>query len=169
MKGFSLKKAGKGAGQSRTVFKNGAMASVLTAAVLAAVILVNLLVGKLPKKFTQFDLSQNGVYSIGEDTKQLLAGVEQDVTFYYLAQTGQEQKNLTAFLDRYAGESKHVRWEQKDPALYPTFAAQYGAKDAAEGSIIAVCGERSKVIDAGDLYQYDYSNYYTTGLSLIHI
>ena len=91
MKGFSLKKAGKGAGQSRTVFKNGAMASVLTAAVLAAVILVNLLVGKLPKKFTQFDLSQNGVYSIGEDTKQLLAGVEQDVTFYYLAQTGQEQ------------------------------------------------------------------------------
>ena len=163
MKGFSLKKAGKGAGQSRTVFKNGAMASVLTAAVLAAVILVNLLVGKLPKKFTQFDLSQNGVYSIGEDTQQLLAGVEQDVTFYYLAQTGQEQKNLTAFLDRYAGESKHVRWEQKDPALYPTFAAQYGAKDAAEGSIIAVCGERSKVIDAGDLYQYDYSNYYTTG------
>ena len=50
MKGFSLKKAGKGAGQSRTVFKNGAMASVLTAAVLAAVILVNLLVGKLRKK-----------------------------------------------------------------------------------------------------------------------
>lgn len=163
MKRFDWKPLRKGgAARSKAVFKNGALASALTAAVLAAVVLVNLLVGKLPTRFTQFDLSQNGLYSIGEDTKQLLAGLQEDVTFYYLAQTGQEQQNLVAFLDRYAGETKHVRWEQKDPALCPTFAQQYGAQSAGEGSIIVVSGERSKVIDAGELYQYDYSSYYTT-------
>lgn len=155
-----IKFSGKSNG---VVFKNGAMASALTAFVLAAVVLVNLIAAKLPSKYTKFDLTQNGLYSIGDSTKELLAGLKQDVTFYYLAQTGNENQNLVAFMNRYADESRHVSWQQKDPALYPTFAQQYGAQNASEGSIIAVCGDRSKLIDANDLYQYDYSNYYTTG------
>ena len=154
----------KGQPTSKAVFQNGAMASVLTALVLVAVILVNLMVGKLPSKYTQWDMSQNGLYSIGDITKDLLAGLEQDVTFYYLAQSGYESESVVTFLDRYTQESKHLSWEQKDPAVYPTFAQQYGAQTASEGSIIVVSGDRSKVIDSNDLYTYDYSNYYTTGI-----
>ena len=153
----------KGQPASKAVFQNGAMASVLTALVLVAVILVNLMVGMLPSKYTQWDMIQNGIYSIGDTTKELLAGLEQDVTFYYLAQSGYESQSVVTFLDRYTQESKHLRWEQKDPAIYPTFAQQYGAENASEGSIIVVSGDRSKVIDSNDLYTYDYSNYYTTG------
>lgn len=154
----------KGQPTNKAVFQNGAMASVLTALVLVAVILVNLMVGKLPSKYTQWDMSQNGLYSIGDITKDLLAGLEQDVTFYYLAQSGYESESVVTFLDRYTQESKHLSWEQKDPAVYPTFAQQYGAQTASEGSIIVVSGDRSKVIDSNDLYTYDYSNYYTTGI-----
>ena len=153
----------KGQPASKAVFQNGAMASVLTALVLVAVILVNLMVGKLPSKYTQWDLSQNGIYSISDTTKELLDGLDQDITFYYLAQSGSESQSVVTFLDRYTQESKHLSWEQKDPAVYPTFAQQYGAENASEGSIIVVCGDRSKVIDSADLYTYDYSNYYTTG------
>lgn len=153
----------KGQPASKAVFQNGAMASVLTALVLVAVILVNLMVGMLPSKYTQWDMSQNGIYSIGDTTKELLAGLEQDVTFYYLAQSGYESQSVVTFLDRYTQESKHLCWEQKDPAVYPTFAQQYGAENASEGSIIVVSGDRSKVIDSNDLYTYDYSDYYTTG------
>lgn len=112
-----IKFSGKSNG---VVFKNGAMASALTAFVLAAVVLVNLIAAKLPSKYTKFDLTQNGLYSIGDSTKELLAGLKQDVTFYYLAQTGNENQNLVAFMNRYADESRHVSWQQKDPALYPT-------------------------------------------------
>ena len=42
----------EGAATSKAVFQNGAMASVLTALVLVAVILVNLMLGKLPSKYT---------------------------------------------------------------------------------------------------------------------
>lgn len=148
---------------SKVVFQNGAMASILTAVVLVVVILVNLLVGTLPSKYTQFDLSQSGIYTIGDTTKELLAGLNQDVTFYYLAQSGQEDESVVKFLQRYTEESKYLHWEQKDPAVYPTFAQQYDAQNASQGSIIVVSGDRSKVVDYYDIYAYDYSSYYTTG------
>ena len=166
MKKFDVKgivQALKARPDSKTAFKNGTMASVLTAVVLVCVVMVNLLVNSLPSKYTQFDLSASGIYSIGDTTKELLDGVTQDVTFYYLAQTGQEDQGIVTFLNRYTEENKHLHWEQKDPAIYPTFAQQYNAQDASQGSIIVVSGDRSKVISPSDIYTYDYSNYYTTG------
>ena len=87
MKKFSFPKAPRR--PTGTVFRNGAMASVLTAAVLAVVILLNLLVNSLPTRYTKLDLSQTGIYTIGETTEQVLAGVGETVNLYYLAQTGQ--------------------------------------------------------------------------------
>lgn len=161
MKKFSLPKAlHRPAGAA---FRNGAMASVLTAAVLAVVILVNLVVGSLPTRYTKLDLSQSGLYSIGDTTRQVLADVDRTVTLYYLAQTGAENTNITALLDRYADASSFVSWQQIDPALQPTFASQHGADDATEGSILVECDGRTRLVNAADLYQYDYSDYYTTG------
>ena len=65
--------------------------------------------------------------------------------------------------DKYAAQSSHITWELKDPAVYPTFAAQYGAQDLTSGGLILVCGEQSKVLDAAELYDYDYSDYAATG------
>lgn len=152
-----------GAKGSKAAFRHGTMASILTACVLAVVVLLNLVMGALPSAWTQFDISHSGLYSVGDTTKQLLSQLQEDVTFYYLAQTGQEDESILTFLQRYTEESSHLHWEQKDPAIYPTFAQQYDAADASQGSILVVSGQRSKLVDAQDLYAYDYSNYYTTG------
>ena len=40
--------------------------------------------------------------------------------------------------------------------------AQYGVQSAENGSLILVSGEKSAVLAASDLYDYDYSDYYTT-------
>lgn len=145
------------------VFRTGLYAGAVTAAVLAAVVLINLLVRALPARYTQFDLSANGLYTLGDTSKQLVQGLADDVTIYYLAQAGSEDSYLTKLLDQYAAQSSRLTWQQKDPAIYPTFAAQYDAQNAGEGGLIVVCGERSAVIAADDLYAYDYSDYYTTG------
>ena len=92
-----------------------------------------------------------------------MQSLDQDVTVYYLCETGSEDAIITKLLDHYADESGHFHWEQKDPALYPTFAAQYGAGNASTGSLIVVSGENSEVLNAAELYEYDYSDYYTTG------
>ena len=145
------------------VFRNGLYSTAILAAAIVLAVLVNLLVGAIPSKYTELDLSEAKMYTLSDSSRKLVQGLDQDVTIYYLCETGSEDAILTKLLDHYAEESSHLRWEQKDPALYPTFAAQYGASDAAAGSLIVVSGDDSVVLDAADLYEYDYSDYYTTG------
>ena len=145
------------------VFRNGLYSTAILAAAIVLAVLVNLLVGAIPSKYTELDLSEAKMYTLSDSSRKLVQGMDQDVTIYYLCETGSEDAILTKLLDHYAEESSHLRWEQKDPALYPTFAAQYGASDAAAGSLIVVSGDDSVVLDAADLYEYDYSDYSTTG------
>ena len=145
------------------VFHSGLYSTAILAAAIVLAVLVNLLVGAIPSKYTEFDLSEAKMYTLSDSSRKLVQGMDQDVTIYYLCETGSEDAILTKLLDHYAEESSHLRWEQKDPALYPNFAAQYGASDAAAGSLIVVSGDDSVVLDAADLYEYDYSDYYTTG------
>ena len=145
------------------VFRSGVYSTAILAAAIVLAVLLNLLVGALPKKYTEFDLSEAKMYTLGDSSKKLVQSLDQDVTVYYLCETGSEDAILTKLLDHYADESSHFRWEQKDPAIYPTFAAQYGASDVSTGSLIVVSGENNVVLDAADLYEYDYSDYNTTG------
>ena len=145
------------------VFRSGLYSAAITAAVIAAVVLLNLLVRAIPSKYTEFDLSEAGLYTLGDSSKQVAQELSQDVTIYYLCETGNEDQIISKLLDKYAAESSHITWELKDPAVYPTFAAQYGAQDASSGSLILVSGDQNVVLDASELYDYDYSDYYTTG------
>ena len=158
MKNFKVSSSANG-----KVFRNGLYSTAILAAAIVLTVLLNLLVGALPKKYTEFDLSEAKMYTLGDSSKKLVQSLDQDVTVYYLCETGSEDAILTKLLDHYADESSHFRWEQKDPAIYPTFAAQYGASDVSTGSLIVVSGENNVVLDAADLYEYDYSDYYTTG------
>ena len=145
------------------VFRSGLYSAAITAAVIAAVVLLNLLVRAIPSKYTEFDLSEAGLYTLGDSSKQVARELSQDVTIYYLCETGNEDQIISKLLDKYAAESSHITWELKDPAVYPTFAAQYGAQEASSGSVILVSGDQNVVLDASELYDYDYSDYYTTG------
>ena len=147
----------------RRTIKNGAYASILIVIVLAVVILVNLVAGAIPTKYTQYDISTTGLFTLSDTTKNMLSSLDKDVVAYYLAETGNEDANITRMLDRYAGESSHFKWEQRDPAIYPTFAQKYDAADANSSSVILTCGDKSTLVDYQDMYQADYSDYYTTG------
>ena len=147
------------------VFRNGSAATVLTVLAVAAVVLVNRIGNALPASVSQFDLSETKLYTLGDVSLGILDELEQDVTIYYLAQTGSVDSNVTALLDQYAGHSSHIQWQQKDPALYPGFARQMGAEDATDGSLIVVSGDRTRLVDSSVLYsnEFDYDTYsYTT-------
>ena len=149
------------------VFRSGVYAAALAAIVLVLVILVNLVVRAIPTRYTEFDLSESGLFTLSESSKTVAKNIDTDVTIYYLAETGDEDVLITKLLNNYAAQNAHIRWEEKDPALYPTFAAQYGAQNSANGSLILTCGEKSTVLDASDLYTEDYSNYYLNGSSSV--
>ena len=145
------------------VFRSGVWSAAIAAAVIVLAVLVNLIVRAIPSRYTEFDLSEAGLYTLSESSRQVADDLTQDVAIYYLAQTGNEDQIISKLLDQYAAQSSHITWELKDPAVYPTFAAQYGVQDLTSGGLILVCGEQSKVPDAAELYDYDYSDYAATG------
>ena len=147
----------------RLRLRSGVYAAAFTVLAVVLAVLLNLIVRAIPSKYTEFDLSEAGLYTLSDSSKQIARDLTQDVTIYYVTETGNEDAIITKLLDRYAAENSHIRWELKDPAVYPTFAAQYGAQSVEDGSLIVVSGEKSVVLAASDLYDYDYSDYYTTG------
>ena len=90
-------------------FKNGAYASVLCAVMLALVVALNLFVGALPAKYLRYDMTENKLYSLSQETEDLCAALTQDVTFYYLGRTGQEDAAVTELLDKYKDASSHIQ------------------------------------------------------------
>lgn len=145
----------------RRMLHSGAYASALAVIVLVVVILVNLVINAVPTKYTEFDISTGQMFTLSETTVSMMKSLDKDVTAYFLAETGNEDTNISRILDRYAGESSHFTWQQRDPALYPTFADQYDAGDASTNSVIIVCGDNHTVVDYSDMYDYSYSSNYS--------
>jgi ABC-2 type transport system permease protein len=141
------------------VFHNGAYASAITVAAVVLAILLGLIIDAIPSKYTEFDLSSTGCLTLSDATKNVLGDLDQDVTAYYLAQTGKEDSLMKKLLDRYAESSQRFSWQQIDPTLQPQFAAQHNAENAAQGSVIISCGDKNQVVSFDDLYP-DYQSYY---------
>ena len=145
--------------------KNGSYSVVISAIFIVIVIVINMIVGSLPSKYTEFDVSSQKLYSIGDETKAYLKKLDKDITIYQVVQSGSEDETLKRLLEKYAEESSHIKVETKDPVVNPKFTSQYTSDDVSANSLIVVCGDRSKVVSYDTIYQssMDYNTYsYTT-------
>ena len=70
------------------IFRNGLYSTAILGVVVVLAVLVNLLVNAIPAKYTQFDLSEAGLYTLSDQSVQLAQGLEQDVKIYYLFENG---------------------------------------------------------------------------------
>lgn len=126
-----------------------------------AAVLVNLTAGKLPSQYLKYDVSDQKLFTTGDQTAEIVKGLDEDITLYLIAQQGSEDATLQELLDRYAGLSSRIKVETKDPVLYPNFVSQYTSENLSENSVLVVGQNRSKAVDYYDIYQYsmDYSTY----------
>ena len=130
----------------------------------AAAVMVNLVVNELPTTITSIDATSTKLYSITEDTKVYLKGLDEDVTIYVLAAEDSADTIVSETLSRYESLSGHIKVEYKNPTTTPTFYQQYTDTAPSSNSLIVVGAERSRVIDYSDIYEYsfDYSTYSTS-------
>ena len=131
--------------------RHGSYSVVLTAIVLVAVVVLNLMVEEIPGQFTQFDFSEKQLSTIGDQTKEVLNGLTEDITLYYIVQDGMEDTYVSRLLERYEDASSHITVEEKDPVLNPKFTSQYTDECLTDNSIIAVCGDVSRIIYYEDM------------------
>ena len=152
---------------NKKYLRNGSYSTLLIVIFVAIVVVINMIVGKLPSKYTQIDISDQQLYSIGDETKKVLNNLDKDVTVYQIAQSGSEDETISNLLQKYADESKHVKVELKDPVVSPKFVSEYTSDQVSSNSLIVVCGDRNKVVNYNDMYEstmdYNTYNYQTTG------
>ena len=146
-------------------FKGGSYAIVLTCIVLALLVVVNLLAGALPANLTKLDISSSKLYSITSNTKAVVNALEQDVTIYWIVQSGKEDDVIDNLLAKYDSLSDHIDVVKRNPDVYPAFARQYTDENVSNNSLVVVSGEKYRYVPYSDIYvsqgsAYSYS--YTT-------
>ena len=80
--------------------KMGSYHTVFAIIVIAIVVALNLIVSALPTTWTRPDISDDEMFTLSQTTLDLLDGLDKDVTFYLIANSGTEDTNLISLLDR---------------------------------------------------------------------
>ena len=151
--------------RNRIAFQGGTYSLVITAVVLAILVVVNVLAAALPTTYTKFDISATQLYSVTSNTKAVLHALDQDVTIYWIVQADEEDDILSNLLSKYESLSDHISVVKRNPDVYPAFAEQYTDETVTNNSLVVECGEKNRYIAYDDIYLTESLYGYTTSAS----
>jgi len=162
MKKWKLVKFSEKTERNKMALRGGSYSLMITGIVLALLIVVNIFASALPSAITKYDISSTKLYSVTSNTKVVVNALEQDVTIYWVVQSGEEDDVIENLLSKYDSLSDHIDIVKKNPDIFPTFAEQYTDETVENNSLIVECKERSRFISYNDIYvqeadMYSYS------------
>ncbi len=136
--------------------------------VIGTIVIVLLIVGLnigvkyLPAEYLEFDMTKNSWYSITEDTKEVLDGLEEETTIYVIGTEETVDDIVNVYLKSYQKHSSNISVEYKSLDLYPNFALDFAGVSLEESSLIVAMGEDFRTIPYANCYQveYGYDQYY---------
>lgn len=88
----------KGSFRTRS-FRAGGYSLAAAAVVVAIAVAINLVVGALPADWTKIDLTSTGLYSLSSQTQQMVSALEDEVTVYWIVQSGTEDDTIGELLE----------------------------------------------------------------------
>lgn len=145
--------------------RGGIYSLMISGVVLAILIVINIFTSELSTTLTKYDISSAKLYSITSNTKVVVNSLEEDVTIYWIVQSGDEDDVIENLLGKYESLSEHIKVVKKNPDVYPTFAEQYTDESVSNNSLVVASGERSRYVAYEDIYVQEtdmYSYTYTT-------
>lgn len=133
--------------------------SILLMAVL--VVAVNLLLNYVPDQYTSYDVTANKMYTLTDDTKDMVTKLTDDITIYVLTEEASKDEDLDKTLTQLEGLSDHIQVEYVSPVANPKFYYNYTSEEPANNSLIVVGPKNSTVVDYNQIYTYEmnYSTY----------
>ena len=142
--------------------KQGSFSIGVTAIVIAIVVVANMIIGQLPEKYRNIDVSSTKIYEISDTSKDLLKELDHKVTLTVLAVKDETDDRITTFLSKYAGLSKNVSVKWIDPVLHPSTLTENNAE---KDTIVVKCEDtgKSTTVAFSDIIVQDMSSYYYTG------
>lgn len=150
-------------------FKAGIYVSFISTLVFIIILVVNLIVSKMDLKI---DLSSQELYTLTEPTRKLINDIDDDITIYYMVETGKEAAIFKNIAEKYDALSDNITLEYKDPILYPRFASKYVEDEITTNSFLVVnnSNNRARYVPNNELLikELDYNtfDYVTTGIDV---
>lgn len=131
----------------------GGYATLITIVVVVLLLGVNLVVDQIPGSL---DMTQNRMYSLSQQTYNILDGLTQDVRIIGLFPSGQEVDQFDMILKKYADRSPYVKLSYVDPVKDPTFSQKYisAGEDIATNDFIVETDNAFRVVDYNSLVNY---------------
>ena len=144
--------------------KHGSYTLAMTSIVISIIIIFNMIVNLVPENMRQIDISSTNIYEISSKSEKIIKNVDDDVTFYVLAQKDSTDKRIKTFINKYASLSKKIHVEWIDPVLHPSALTKYGTE---ENNIVVSCKKTNRKITVSfdDILVSDSSSYYSTSSS----
>lgn len=155
---------------SKTSFKMGGAAVVVTALFLVAIIALNLFAGALTDRFDlKFDMTKNEVYELSDTSKELAANLKEQVNVYVLSSEVDFTQNnfgstvnysalVNEILKKYAAVSNGtIQINYVDIYQNPAFTTKYETTAGLTPyDIIFETEKRFKVLNLTDFYEFSY-------------
>ena len=135
----------------------------MIAVVIVIAVVVNLIVGQLPEKWKQVDVSNKNIYGVSKTSRKLLKNLGHKIKFTVYADKSTTDERIKTFLDRYTALTDQIGVEWINPVDHPQ--ALQENKDAQSSSIVVSCEDTGKSVTVpfSDIIVQDYSSYYTSG------
>ena len=153
----------------------GGMATALTAAVVAAVVLINVVVGILNDRFPiNFDLTKDKLYTLSDDSRKVAKGVKKDTEIIVFAEESlfsnpnQGDENINTIFKQFSEVVKQynslsggkIKTKYVDLVGDPTQATKYSKYEISNGDILFISGARWQKSSVNSLYTYDQEQSY---------
>ena len=81
-KQVSGKKAAKSKHERSKLTRNGSYSIIITSVIIVICVVLNLIVNKIPAAYTEHDITKNDYFTLGDKSKEIVDGVDEDVTVY---------------------------------------------------------------------------------------
>ena len=129
--------------------KHGTYSTVVAIVVVGILVIFNLIVGEFNRTF---DFTENNLFSLTAESKEVINNVKSDVKIYTLFRTGNEEAvmgRVNQVIEKYVQSSRFISLENKDTYLHPDFTKKYISENTIvdSNSIIVESNNGFKVIN----------------------
>ncbi len=134
---------------SKRSAQQGSNTLVLSLAVLAILVVVNVIAYRHPKRF---DLTTEKIFTLSDQSLQVAKNLKQDVAVVQFSKTPNPQ--FDELMSQYKRAGSHITFKTVDPNQKPEVAAEYGATQL--GDIVVASGNRKQKVEGrGGLSEQD--------------
>lgn len=144
---------------SNNSFKAGSYSIFSSVFVIAIAVVAVMIIKALPASITKFDLSEQQLYTLSEQTKMIASQLEDDVDIYLLTQSGSEDSVVQELLEKYRGLSSKIHVAVKDVVQNPGFIKQYDDSIASSlyaNSLLITCKDKHTFVNYSDMFRQEY-------------